>query len=243
MRRGHVSLERALSKLGLATRTNARALIAAGRVRIDGRVATDPRQEVVPERVHVSIDDVAATPPAPLTIALHKPRSVVTTRRDPEGRPTVYDLVAEVREHLIPVGRLDYATSGLLLMTNDTRLADWLTDPRNEVPRVYLVTVRGRASADDVNALRDGVEAEGETLRARSAQLRKASGRESLIIVELVEGRNREIRRMMTTLGLPVTRLRRVSVGGIALDGLAPGAWRVLPPAELERAFPAYFRK
>jgi 23S rRNA pseudouridine2605 synthase len=232
MRRGHVSLERALSKLGLATRSEARALIVEGRVRVGGRLARNPLQEVVPERIVITIDEAPARPPEPITIALHKPRGVVTTRRDPEGRTTVYDLIAELGVHVVPVGRLDFATSGLLLMTNDTRLADWLTDPVNEIPRIYLATVRGRVAAEAARQLEAGVRVDGEVYRARSVELRKASGRESLLVIELVEGKNREIRRMMSALDLELTRLRRVAFGGITVDGLA------ISNAELARVFP-----
>jgi 23S rRNA pseudouridine2605 synthase len=176
--------------------------------------------------------------PAPITIAVHKPRGVVTTRRDPEGRKTVYDLIADFPHHVIPVGRLDYATSGLLLMTSDTRFADWLTDPKNQVPRIYLVTVRGRVTAADIDRLERGIDVGGQTLSARQAGVRKASHRESHLVLELVEGRNREVRRLLSAVGHEVTRLRRVQVGGLTLDGLAPGRWRVIDDRELTRAFP-----
>ncbi len=235
-----IPLERALSKLGLATRSEARALILDGRVKIDGRVVRDPALLVVPERVRVAIDGKPQVRAEPVTIALHKPRGVVTTRRDPEGRKTVYDLLTDLDAHVVPVGRLDYATSGLLLLTNDTRFAEWLTNPENEVPRVYLVTVRGRVTPEEATRLEDGIRDRAEDLRARTVTIRKASNRESLLIVELVEGRNREIRRMLSSLGREVLRLRRVQIGGLTLDGLAPGAWRRLSHEEIARAFPAH---
>jgi 23S rRNA pseudouridine2605 synthase len=237
-RPGHVPLERALSKLGLASRSEARELIRAGRVRVDGAVAADPLREVVPERIRVEIDGRPASRAEPLTILLHKPRGVVTTRSDPEGRPTVYSCLEGLETHVIPVGRLDAATTGLLLLTNDTRFADWLTDPRNEVPRVYVVTVRGELSDETARLLEQGVEESGERLGARAVQVRKPSRRETHLIVELTEGRNREIRRMLTAVGHEVTRLKRVSFGGLELGDLEPGRWRVVPPEELARAFP-----
>jgi len=238
--RGRVPLDRALSKLGLATRTEARTLIAEGRVAVDGRIAREATRLVVPERIAITIDGASAAPPPPVTIVLHKPRGVVTTRRDPDGRRTVYDLLDDLDAHVIPVGRLDYATSGLLLLTNDTRLADWLTDPAHEVPRIYLVTVRGRVTPEDVAALERGLTIAGERLAARAVSIRKASGRESLLVVELVEGRNRELRRMLSALGRAVIRLRRVQFGGITLAGLAPGMWRRLSHEEITCAFPAH---
>ena len=237
-----IPLARALSKLGLATRSEARALILDGRVEIDGHVVRDPARLVVPERIRVAIDGTEQRRAEPITIALHKPRGVVTTRRDPEGRKTVYDLLTDLETHVVPVGRLDFATSGLLVLTNDTRFADWLTDPENEVPRVYLVTVRGRVTAEEAEKLQAGIRDRNQTLHARAVTIRKASNRESLLIVELVEGRNREIRRMMSAIGHEVTRLRRVQIGGLTIDHLAPGHWRRLTASELGAAFPAFAR-
>lgn len=235
-----VPLDRALSKLGLATRAEARRLIGAGRVEVDGRQALDPDAPVTPERVDIRIDGVDRPAPPPLTIALHKPRGVVTTRFDPQGRPTVYSLLAAVDAHVVPVGRLDLATSGLLLLTNDTRFGDWLTDPASSVPRVYLVTVRGRVTGDELARLAAGVDSRGERLHASSVELRKASARESHLVVTLTEGRNREVRRLLEGVGHEVARLRRVQVGGLELGTLAPGQWRVVDHAELARAFPGY---
>jgi 23S rRNA pseudouridine2605 synthase len=235
---GRVPLERALSKLGLASRSEARELILAGRVAVDGRVESDPLREVVPERIRIEIDGRAARPPEPLTILLHKPRGVVTTRSDPQGRPTVYGCLEGLDAHVVPVGRLDAATSGLLLLTNDTRFADWVTDPRNEVPRVYLVTVRGELSEETAHRLEEGIEESGERLAARQAAVRKRSKRETHLAVELTEGKNREIRRMLAAAGHEVTRLKRVSFGGLELGDLEPGRWRGIAAEELRAAFP-----
>ena len=229
-----VPLERALSKRGLASRTDARRLIADGRVEIDGRVVRDPALPVVPERIRISIDGHDRDRPRPVTIALHKPRGVVTTRRDPENRKTVYDFLADLDAHVVPVGRLDFATSGLLLLTNDTRLGDYLTDPANAVPRVYLVTVRGRVTPDEAAQLERGL----DDLHAESVAIRKASNRESHLVMTLVEGRHREIRRLLSAVRHEVTRLRRVQIGGLAIGELAPGAWRELSARELADAFP-----
>jgi 23S rRNA pseudouridine2605 synthase len=238
--RATASLERALSKLGFASRAEARRLIQAGRVAVDGVVADDPLTAVVTDRVHLTVDGVHRAPPEALTIALHKPRGVVTTASDPEGRPTVYDLLEGLGTRVVPVGRLDLATSGLLLLTTDTHFADWLTDPRSSVPRVYLVTARGRMSEDDVTRLMCGVTSRGERLAASGVVLRKASSKESHLVVTLTEGRNREVRRLFLAIGHEVTRLRRVQVGGLELGDLPPRAWRVIRPEELRQAFPSY---
>jgi 23S rRNA pseudouridine2605 synthase len=234
-----VSLERALSKLGLASRSEARALIAAGRVTVNGIAVTDPARRVTPEHIAIAIDGLGRERRgAPIVIALHKPRGYVTTRSDPDGRKTIYDLLTGLPHRVIPVGRLDLATSGLLLLTNDTQLANWLTEPRQQIPRVYLVTVEGRVTDDHIAILERGVRHRGEDLRAASAELRKASGRESHLTMTLTEGRNREVRRLLETIGHPVTRLRRVQFGGVDLGDLPPGEWRPIPADEWRRAFP-----
>jgi 23S rRNA pseudouridine2605 synthase len=238
---GQVSLERALSKLGLASRSEARALILAGRVRVNGRPAADPAARVTPELIAIEIDGAPAAPRSrPITLALHKPRGYVTTRSDPEGRNTVYDLLADAPARVVPVGRLDLATSGLLLFTNDTQFANWLTDPANAIPRVYLVTVDGRVDDATIATLADGITVDGERLAAHAAEIRKASGKETHLTLTLVEGKNREVRRLLEAAGHPVRRLKRIQFGGLALDDLAPGKWRQLSAAELRAAFPGY---
>lgn len=236
MKRGTrgVSLARALSKRGLASRKNARALILAGRVRVDGRVVTDPARSVAPERMQVAIDEVAAPPPAARRLlAFHKPRGVVTTRRDPEGRPTVFDVLGEAGAGLIAIGRLDRASTGLLLFTNDTRLAHQLTDPANRVVRRYVVTVRGLVEPETARRLEHGIDVRSsrgatERLAASTATIRKASRRETHLIVELTEGRNRELRRLFDAVGHEVTRLHRIAFGDVELGTLQPGQWRLV---------------
>lgn len=241
--RNTVSLERALSKLGLASRSQARELIGQGRVTVAGRVVTNPSMRLVPERVAIAIDGAVPDSTEPLTIVLHKPRGYVTTRSDPEGRKTVYDLLDDLPGRVIPVGRLDLATSGLLILTTDTPLANWLTDPDSGVDRVYLVTVEGRATPESAAQLVKGVTIANEHLSAAAAVVRKASARESHLTVTLREGKNREVRRLLSAIGHPVTRLRRVQFGGLELGTLAPGKWRRVSSEELRAAFPLYPRR
>jgi 23S rRNA pseudouridine2605 synthase len=238
MKPGFVPLERALSKLGIASRTVSRQWILDGKVRVNGVVRKDPLFAVVPERARIEIEGQRVGKVAHRTFLLHKPRGVVTTRSDEKGRPTVFSLIPEPGLHLIAVGRLDWASSGLLLLTNDTRLAARLTDPANAVPRTYLVTVRGKVTEKGLERLREGVLDAGEKLQADAITLRKASGRESHLTVRLTEGKNREIRRMFSALSHEVTRLKRVAFGALELGDLAPGKYRELLRDELERAIP-----
>lgn len=239
--KGTVSLERALSKLGLASRSEARELIAAGRVTVNGKTVTDPTRRVTPEKLAITIDGRAPTRATePIVVALHKPRGYVTTRSDPEGRKTVYDLLTDLPTRVVPVGRLDLATSGLLILTNDTQLANWLTDPQTALPRVYLVTVDGRVDERVIERLQHGIVVNGEQLAAAAVELRKASGKESHLTLTLTEGKNREVRRLLDAVGHPVTRLRRIQFGGLALGDLPQGRWRTVPAAEVWAAFPGY---
>jgi 23S rRNA pseudouridine2605 synthase len=226
--RGRVALERALSKLGLASRRDAQRLITTGMVTVNGQLVTDPLAGASPERDAIVVAGVAAVPLAWRTIAFHKPRGCVTTRRDPAGRTTVFDILGDAGRGLVAVGRLDLATTGLLLLTTDTQLAERLTNPSNAVVRRYVVTVRGEIAAASCAALEAGIGG----MRAASVTVRKRSRRETHLIVELTEGRNREVRRLFQAVGHEVTRLLRVAYGPIQLGTLRPGAWREISAAE-----------
>jgi 23S rRNA pseudouridine2605 synthase len=195
-------------------------------VSVDGHIETDPALLVVPERTPLAVDGRPAAEAVWRTILFYKPRGVVTTRSDPQGRTTVYDVLGETGRGLVAVGRLDFATSGLLLLTTDTQLAHWITDPANAVARLYAVTVRGRVGNTDMADLTGRV------------TLRKSSARESHLLVELREGRNRQVRRMFEAIGHEVTALKRLTFGGLDLGRLAPGGHRTLTPREIVHAFP-----
>ncbi len=223
---GHVPLERALSKLGLASRTQARAWISEGRVTVGGLVVRDPQLPVVPERIQVQIDQAPVAQNALILLAYHKPRGLLVTRDDPQGRPTIYSELGEKVHGVQAVGRLDQATSGLLLLTNDTQLANLLLDPRSRVTRRYLVEVRGLAGPDLPARLVQGVIDDGERLAADAVTIKKASRRESQLLLDLCEGKNREVRRLLAACGHPVQRLLRIAYGSIALGSLQPGQLR-----------------
>jgi 23S rRNA pseudouridine2605 synthase len=232
-------LDRALSKLGLASRSDARALILAGRVTVAGRVVRDPAAEVVPETARLAIDGRRPGRTRQRTIVVHKLRGVITTRRDPEGRPTVFDLLGDEAEGLVAAGRLDRATTGLLILTTDTQLANRLTDPANGYVRRYIVTVRGELTDEAARQMEHGVGG----MKAHSVAIRKRSSRETHVTIELTEGKNREVRRLCAASGHEVTRLKRVAFGPIELGDIPPGAWRRLTAGEEEALKPGGSRR
>ena len=167
------------------------------------------------------------------TIMLYKPRGIVTSKSDEKGRKTVYDLLPSHFQHLHPVGRLDMASTGLLLMTTDTQLSNFLTDPNNEIPRVYIVSAEGKITDEKINLLMQGIMDRGELLKASSIALRKVSQKETHLIIKLVEGKNREIRRMFEAMGSEVTSLKRIAFGELELGDLAPGQFREVLKREI----------
>jgi 23S rRNA pseudouridine2605 synthase len=230
-----VSVARALSKLGAGSRRDAERWVAEGRVRVDGRVVRDPAARVDPRRARLELDGRRVRAAAPVYLALHKPRGVVTSHAPERGAPTVYDLLpaAYAGRHLSAVGRLDKASEGLLLVTNDTRWAARVLDPAAHVPKVYHVHVDVVPDAALLDAVRRGVAGEpGEWLAAADASVLRAGTRTGWLALTLHEGRNRHIRRLLAALGVEVQRLIRVAIGPLALGALAPGAVRPLTPAE-----------
>jgi 23S rRNA pseudouridine2605 synthase len=229
--RNRVTLARALSKLGVLSRTQAAAAIRAGRVAVDGGVATDPGRWVDPER-GITLDGRPARKQAATCFLFHKPAGVVTTRADEHGRRTVYDLLPPGLPWLFPVGRLDQDSSGLLLLTNDTQLGDAIAGADAEVDKVYDVTFDAPLAAADLERFRAGMTLDdGTVLQPVAARLRSAADR-TRAILRLREGRNRQIRRMAAAVGRAVVRLHRTAVGPVHLAGLAEGALRPLTPAE-----------
>ena len=228
-----VSLERALSKLGVASRPEARALVIAGRVRVGDRVVTDPARRVDPDHDVLRVDGRAVRRARAEHWLVHKPPGYVTTRRDPEGRPTVYALLPPGVPFVGPVGRLDLDSSGLLLLTNDTQLAAFLTAPDSHVEKMYEVELDAPIDAAQATRLEAGVVVLGRrTLPARVELVSPAPSR--ALRITLVEGRNRQVRRMLASLGREVVRLHRVRIGPLGIQGLGEGRARRLRPQEIE---------
>jgi 23S rRNA pseudouridine2605 synthase len=233
--RGPLSLARALSKFGVCSRAEAERWIIAGRVSVDGEIVRWPARRIDPRRHQVRVDGRRVGDDTErLVLALHKPAGYVTTRVEPGGRMTVYDLLADVGRWVFPVGRLDRDSSGLLIVTNDHRLGQRLTDPEHRVPKTYHVRVDGVMDAAALGALRSGVEL-GDGTRTRPARVRSlGSGRDGAWLeIVLTEGKNRQVRRMCAAVGHEVRELVRVRIGGLELGDLAPGRWRRLGPEDL----------
>ncbi|MBS1818900.1 MAG: rRNA pseudouridine synthase [Acidobacteria bacterium] len=228
------TLERVISKAGLGSRTEARRWIHQGRVRVNGRVIENPDHWVDFERDRVQFDGKPLKARERLYILLYKPTGYITSYKDPEGRPTVYDLITEVGTFISPVGRLDLDTSGLLLMTNDTQLAELVTNPDSHVPKTYLVKASKVLTDEQLQQLRDGVTlSDGPTRPAHVVRLRD-SGKYTHFEITLTEGRNRQVRRMVEALDAKVLKLVRVQLGALRIGDLPIGRWRHLTSDEVE---------
>ena len=203
--------------------------MAEGRVRVNGAVAREMGITVDPDRDVVEVDGRRVGITAPVWLALHKPPGYITTRSDPGGRATIYDLLPAEHHGLFYVGRLDYESEGLVLLTNQGDLANRLAHPRYEVERVYEVVIEGRPDAETEKRLRFGVHLDDGVARvARLDKLGRETGHASKLRVVMLEGRKREVRRLFEAVGHPVRRLLRTAFGPVRLDGLEPGRWRLL---------------
>ncbi len=228
-------LQKILSRAGIASRRAAERVMAEGRVTVNGTTVRELGSKADVASDDIRVDGVRVRPPqAPVHLLLYKPKGVLTTRHDPQGRPTVMELVPPVAG-LFPVGRLDVNTEGLLLLTNDGALAQRVAHPRFEVPRVYHAKVRGTPDAAALARLRQGVRVEGERLAVDRVRVLEAANN-SWLELTLHEGKHHEVRRMLEALGHPVSKLKRVALGPLTARGLLPGKYRALTPAEV-RAF------
>ncbi len=237
---GVTGLARALSKLGFCSRSQARKLVLEGRVRVNGRVRTDPEWHTRPgaDRVEVSGQNVSAADK--VYFMLNKPRGLVSTASDEQGRATVLDCFRGTEVSFISaVGRLDKASEGLLLLTNDTGWAARITDPRNGVEKVYHVQIDCVPDAAVLERLVHGVQVEDDFLAFKSLKLLRQGTVNSWLKVRLEEGKNRHIRRLLQAVGIGVLRLLRVSIGPLQLGELPKGQFRALSPAEVQALDPA----
>ena len=227
-------LARALSKLGHCSRSQGALLIKTGRVSLNGHICRDPERLVDLERDRIFVGDLPVSGAEPIYLMLNKPRGLVTTASDEQGRGTVYECFAgQTFPHLSPVGRLDKASEGLLLFSNDNRWANGITDPASQISKIYHVQVAGLVDEALIGRLREGVLHEGEILSLRSVSALRQGDKNTWLEIVLDEGRNRHIRRVLEVNEIEVLRLVRVAISRLKLGTLAKGAWRHLSAAEV----------
>jgi pseudouridine synthase len=229
-----MTLDRVLSRYGLASRTAAREAVRAGRLKVNGRIVRDPDAWVEPRRDVIQLDGNRLKPARKVYLLFYKPKGVITSHGDPADRKTVYEYLGEIGRWLFPVGRLDKDTSGLLLVTNDTDFADFVTSPESQVAKTYLVKASQLIGDEIVAKLKAGVEMKrGDWAQPISVRRAEDRGKYTWLEVVLTEGKNREVRRMMEAVGFKVLKLVRTRIGPLTLEGLEVGKWRELTPAEV----------
>ncbi|RCV54706.1 pseudouridine synthase, partial [Marinitenerispora sediminis] len=237
---GGIRLQKALAQAGVASRRASEELIAAGRVSVDGQVVRRFGARVDPEESEIRVDGMrVVTAPDRLYFALNKPRGVVSTMSDPEGRPTLADYCGQTEERLFHVGRLDTETEGLILLTNDGELANRLTHPRYEIVKTYIVMVPGPVPREVIRELREGVELEDGPVQVDSFRVVDDAGPKALVEIQLHEGRKHIVRRLMEAVGHPVSDLARTQVGPIGLNTLKVGTMRALTSREVSELYTA----
>ncbi len=229
-----VRLQKFLADAGVASRRASERLIVDGRVSVNGSEVTELGTRVHPGKDHVTVDGKPIRAKRKLYLAMNKPRGLVCSRKDEHGRPTIYELLPKEWVHLHSVGRLDYATEGLLFLTNDGEFSLRLTHPRYGVRKKYVATIEGRVEHPVFEQFTRGVWHQGEKLKAEKVRLISGRGTQSIVELELTEGKNREVRRLFESQGLTVKRLERIQIGPIKLGQLRPGRWRTLTEAEVK---------
>lgn len=229
-----IRLQKLLADAGIASRRASEEIIRAGRVTVNGVVVKELGTKVDPDHSRVAVDGKEVRQRKKIYAAMHKPRGVVCSKKDEHERPTVYDLLPKEWNHLHSVGRLDYATEGLIFLTNDGEFSLHLTHPRYGVRKKYIATVEGRVAQTVLNLFTQGLWHQGEKLKAERARLISASNSQSVAELELAEGKNREVRRLFESQGLTVKRLQRIQIGKIKLGELRPGKWRTLTESEIK---------
>jgi len=229
-----VRLQKFLADAGVASRRACEQMIVEGRVRVNGDAIRQLGSKIDPQHDKVTLDGKAVRTKRKLYLALHKPRGCVCSRKDEHGRPTIFDLLPKEWQNLYSVGRLDFASEGLLFLTNDGEFALRLTHPRYGVRKKYLATIEGRMEDGLLKQFERGVWHDDEKLKAERARVVSSGGPQRVVELELAEGKNREVRRMFESQGLTVKRLVRTQIGKIKLAELKTGRWRTLTPTEIK---------
>ena len=230
-------LQKILARAGIASRRKAEDYIRLGRIAVNGQVVTEPGSKADPVADRITIDNQPIAAEEKIYLLLNKPTGYVTTLSDPQGRPKVTDLLADIPQRVFPVGRLDYDTEGALLLTNDGELGNRIIHPSNEVNKTYEATVAGRLDAATVRRLEQGILLDGR--RTWPARVRILSANQQKSTVELIihEGRKRQVRRMLAAVGHPVQTLTRTAYGGLKLGNLPRGRYRRLTVQDLKKIF------
>jgi len=228
-------LQKILAKMGIASRRAAEEIILEGRVTVNGQIAT-LGMKANPSKDHIKLDGKLLTKPEPkVYLMLNKPKGVITTLSEAEERPTVRDYLKNIRYRVFPVGRLDYDSEGLLLLTNDGDFAHAILHPSKKIPKTYHVKIKGIIEDEKIDKLRKGIRLDdGITAPSKVKKLRKAE-ENSWVEITIYEGKKRQVRRMLERVGHPVLKLKRVRINGIVLGNLAPGEIRYLTPEEVSK--------
>lgn len=230
-----------MAAAGIASRRKSEELIAAGRVRVNGKIVTEQGLKVDSYKDKVEVDGRRLVREKPVYFVVHKPREMVSTLDDPRGRACLGDLFEKVDSRVFPVGRLDYHTSGVILATNDGELTDGLLRPKNEVPKTYLAKMSGNIKIEALDLLRNGVRLDdGYKTRKAEVFVERVDGNNSWVNITLREGKNRQVHRMGDAVGHRVMRLVRLSFAGLTAEGLRPGELRPLSPKELDKLKKSY---
>jgi len=229
-------LQKIIAHAGVASRRAAERLITAGRVRVNGRIITELGTRADPRKDKIEVDGKRLVREKPVYYLVHKPREMVTTLKDPEGRASLGDLLKHIPERVYPVGRLDYHTSGALLVTNDGALTEALLHPKKKVPKIYAAKLKGFLDVPELDKLRNGVTLDDGYVTAKCELfVIREEQRNTWVQITLYEGKNRQIHRMAEAIGHPVQRLARLEFAGMSSEGLRPGEYRPLVKKELDK--------
>jgi pseudouridine synthase len=230
-------IQKIIAHAGICSRRKAEQYIAEGRVKVDGKLVTQPGLKVDPQQVVITVDNKPLQEEKKIYVLLHKPRGYVTTLSDPQGRPIVTDLLPEIQERLFPVGRLDLDSEGALLLTNDGALANKVLHPRFEVNKTYEVTLRSLPKKSDLQRLEQGIVLDGK--KTWPAQLCILKKKKDVAVVEIIihEGKKRQVRKMFQAVGHPVIRLKRTAYGRLRLKNLPEGSYRFLGKNDVKKLF------
>ncbi len=230
---GEIRLQKFLADAGLASRRKCEELISQGRIEVDGRVVTTPGTKISgSEKIKADGKEIKLTKKK-IYILLNKPVGYISTAKDQFSRKTVIDLIEPVKERVYPVGRLDYDTSGLIILTNDGDFANKMMHPRHQTEKVYQAEIIGRLNERDLNSVRSGMQIEDFTTAPSKIRIIDDSSTNSIVEITIHEGKNRQVRKMFASLGHPVLHLKRVAIGSVRIDGLGEGKWRYLSKKEL----------